>query len=250
MNDFAKPTGIDWAGSHYGTVRFGEDSQKVVVFYVRSVENAAKSRDAGTRIFENAVYVKIHEPGERLMIVDRPVKDEDKDRFPTQWARFIHNKTQIPEGTMVDLLFPNNPAVADNLKAQGIYTIQQLAKLSAHAIDTVGMGCQEWVNMANAYLQNAMDGSSFIKMQEEVKSLKQNIKIKDDQIAKLISQVDDLTARSRHPDLNTFQPPFVEGYDAQTDRINSSHITSDPVVRTRPKQRPKASTLEDYLKNE
>lgn len=240
MSEFARPTGIDWAGSHYGMVRFGEDNQKVVVFYIRSVENPAKSREEGTRIFENAVYVKIHEPGERLNIVDRPVKDEDKDRFPVQWSRFIHNKTQIPEGTLVDLLFPNNPAVADSLKAHGVYTIQQLAKLSAHAIDNIGMGCQEWVNMANSYLQNASSGVEFIKLQEKIKSLEQNVRIKDDQIEKLVAQVDALLVAVRNPELNKLQPGFIEGHDVQSERINSTHITSDiaaPAVRARTKKK-------------
>lgn len=227
MTEFAKPTGIDWAGSHYGTVRFGEDNQKVVVFYLRSIENVAKSKQQGTRIFENQVFIKIHEPGERLNIVDRPVRDEDKDRFPIQWSRFVQNKSQIPEGTLVDLLFPNNPAIADNLKTHGIYTIQQLAKLSANAIDTVGMGCQEWVNMADAYLRNASDGSAFIKLQQEMKDLKQQIKIKDDQIAKLVNQVDTIIATHKNPDFNSLNPPFIPNYDVQSERINSTHVTRE-----------------------
>jgi hypothetical protein len=224
MSDFARPTGIDWAGAHYGTVRFSEDNQKVVVFYTRSIENPAKSKQTGTRFFENAVFIKIHEPGERLNIVDRPVAEADKDRFPVQWNRFMQNQTQVPEGTLVDLLFPNNPAVADNLKGHGVYTIQQLARLSANAIDTIGMGAQEWVNMANMYLQNATDGSAFLKLQDDVKLLKQTIKIKDDQIAQLIQQVDSLIASTRNPQINRMYDP---SYDVQTERINSTHITAD-----------------------
>lgn len=238
MNDFANPTGIDWAGAHYGTVRFGEDAQKVVIFYTRSVEIPAKSIEKGTRYFENQIFIKIHEPGERLNIVDRPVKEEDKDRFPTQWARFVHNKTQIPDGTPIDLLFPNNPAVADNLRAHGIHTIQQCAKLSANAIDTVGMGAQEYVNMANAYLSNASDGTAFLKIQQEIKDLKQTIKIKDQHIAKLIQQVDTLVAAHRNPDMNRIQPPWIQGHDAQTERINATHVTNELAKQRTKKKKP------------
>lgn len=244
MSDFSSPTGIDWAGAHYGTVRFGEDAQKVVTFYIRSVENPAKSREQGVRICENQVFIRIHEPGERLNVVDRPVQETDKDRWPVQWSRFIQNKAQIPEGTPVDLLFPNNPAVADNLKTHGIHTIQQLAKLSAHAMDTVGMGAQEWVNMADAYLRNANDGSAFLKVQEENRKLNQEIKIQKGQIAKLIEQVDRLNSRN-NPDFNHLNPPFIPNYDVQSERLNSNHPTREIAQQAPRRRRPVAQPPAD-----
>jgi len=233
MSDFAKPTGVNWAGSHYGTVRFGEDNQKVVVFYTRPVENPAKSMEvgAGARHFENKIFIRIHEPGERLNIVDRPVLDVDKDRFPVQWSRFVQNETQIPDGTPIDLLFPNNPAVAENLKGYGIYTIQQCSKLTANAVDNIGMGGQEYVNIAKSYLENASDGTAFLKLQDEITKLKQVLKIRDDQVSKLISQVDQLIAATRNPDMNKLQPPFDPSHDVQAERINSLHVTSDVAKR-------------------
>ena len=87
------------------------------------------------------------------------------------------NQTQVPDGTLVDLLFPNNPAIADLLKGHGIHTVEQLANLSANAIDSVGMGVQQYVNLANEYLQKATDGSAFLELKRKLADRDQEVRI-------------------------------------------------------------------------
>ena len=233
MNDFAglqRPTGINWQGQHYGTVQYGEDSRLVVIFYIKSVMNPLKSQAAGMPVHEDQVYVRIHEPGERLNQVDRPVTDNDKHRFQVQWSRFVSKTEQRPDGTPVDLLFPNNPSVADNLKGYGIYTVQQLSNLSANAMDNVGMGAQEWVNMAKRFLSNASDGAAFHVMQQELDKLKQEARIRDQQYAELKRQHDALYAKFIQPDKHSMQPSWQPGHDAQAERINSNHPSQEAKV--------------------
>jgi hypothetical protein len=238
MNDFAgaRPTGIDWKGAHYGLVQYGEDSRLVVIFYMKSVRNEAKSRAESTPIFEDQVYITIHEPGERLNKVDRPATDADKHRFPQHWARFLQKSEQRPEGTPIDLLFPNNPAIADMLKACGIFTIQQCANLSANAIDNVGMGAQEYVNMAERYLKNAIDGRAFHEMQETNKQLKQDNKVLQQQFDMLQKQFNTLHAMYNNPGAAAQQPSWQPGHDAGAERINSNHPSQEIVKKKKVKE--------------
>ena len=229
MNDFvgSRPTGVDWAGAGYGMARFGEDTRLVVIFYTRSLKNDAKSREFGVPYNDNAVFVRIHEPGERLNVVDRPMQEGDKQRFHLQWSKFIQNQEQIPEGTPIDLLFPNNPALSENLKAQGVHTIQQCANLSANAIDNIGMGAQEYVNLAKKYLSSATDGLAFHKMQEQIVKKDQDYKILQHQFDQLKNQFNMLLERINDPVKASQAPSWVEGHDAPTERIDSNHPSKE-----------------------
>lgn len=225
----APPTGINWgnAGKTYGQVRFGEDNQQVVLFYIRSVFNAAKSAAMGSRQYESQTWVKMHPPGEKLNIIDRPVEDNDKRRYPHQWNLFLQNKTQVPDGTPIDLLFPNSPHVADNLKAYSVYTIQQCANLSDNAIQTIGMGATEWKNMATQYLQSASSGTEFLKVKDELRKKDQEIRVMNRKFDQLKAAYDDLAAKFGGPNQgqsgNGQWPPPVEPVDTEVQTLNANH---------------------------
>lgn len=247
MSEFSSPTGIDWGNSEktYGMVKYGDDSGLVVMFYTKSVFNAAKSRETGARQYDNQPYIRIHPPGERLNIIDRPVKEEDKHRFRNQWSNYLHNKTQVPEGTPIDLLFPNNPALADNLKAYGIFTVQQCSKLSAHALDTIGMGSTEWKNLAIKYLESAVDGAAFTQMQEEMKKKDQEIKLLKRQFEQLKGSYDDIVHQFKNPNSSGLQPGWQPNFDAQIERLEANHPSQE--IRPSRKIRKNTKTVQEEI---
>lgn len=237
------PTGIDWGSADrtYGQVKFGDDSSQIVIFYTRSVFNAAKSKAAGARHYDNQTWVKMHPPGEKLNIIDRPATDLDKAKYAGQWNLFLQNKTQVPEGTPIDLLFPNNPAVADNLRAYGVHTIQQCANLSAHALQTIGMGAQEWQNMAKQYLDSATSGTAFLALRAQLEQKDQELRIMRQQYDKMQAQVNDLLRRVSNPELGV--PTAKNWGNAPADIINNNH----PSQELRPSRKgaaPPAAELE------
>lgn len=256
MSEYASPTNIQWSGQGYGMAQFGSDDKLIVTFYTRPVENTAKSIQAGRKICENVDYVMIYHPGEgNTNKIDRPANGEDKRRFPRQWDMYIHNRTQVPEGTPIDLLYPNNPAQAENLKAMGVFTIEQAVNLSAHAQDRVGMGAMDIVNKAKNYLENAAKGVNFHKHDAEIKRLNQELKIRDEAIAKLRAQMDQLMKKLADPILNSNSPPWT-GSDEQTQRINANHPTREiakqhpGVIDRLPEEMPNESiNVDDFLKD-
>ena len=157
---FAPPRQISWTGD-VGMAQYGpSDDRLFVAFYTKPVHNPIQSAAAGTPIFEDRDFVRIQHPGETLNIIDRPVVQSDKARWPRHWAAYLEKKSQVPDGTPIDLLFPAHPAVAQNLRGLGIFTIEQCAHLSSQAMDTIGMGAQEYVNRAQEYLNGAVSGAN------------------------------------------------------------------------------------------
>jgi len=239
------PTGVRWQGAGYGVVEFGRDDQMMVMFYNRAVRNDFKSREANRPIFDDIVHVKIFTPGERLNQIDRPMREEDKQRFPRQWNDFVQKRTFVPEGTPIDLLFPNHPSVAETMKGNGIYTVEQCANLTAHAIDSIGIGGQEYVNKAKAYLNSADKGKNFNKLNTELSDYKQKVRMLEQQLASQKKQIDEMAARFLNPALHSNSPPWVPGYDAQTERINSTHVTQELKRKGAPRKRQLKTEVDD-----
>ena len=173
----------------YGMANSGPTDDRLIVgFYHKSVLNTHKSKEAGKRICEDREFVKIQHPGETLNILDRPIQEADKFRWPRQWAMFQQGKNQIPDGIPITLLYPDKPSITDMLIGYNIHTVEQLAHLSANGIDQVGMGCQEWVNKAAKYLEQAQKGVDFHRFEQAMQE-------KDTEMDTLRRQVKDLSAQ-------------------------------------------------------
>lgn len=227
---FAAPTKINMSPQGFGVAQYGDDTKLNVFFYMKAVLDREASSEANTPIYKNMIYVTIHPPGERLNIVDRPAIDNDKLRWPTQWNAFTLNKIQMPEGTPVDILFPNHPAVAATLKSLGVYTIQQLAELSGNGVDSLGMGGQEYVNKAQRYLKEAGGSKAFNQLTEQVKERDIKIASLERQFqmqAETIKQLQEQLAKLGPIDRSQQNLSHVQNYDAQKARIDANHVTQD-----------------------
>lgn len=229
MSDFRQPTSINWngPGREYGMVNYASDSSVNVVFYTRSVRDEIKSKEERRPIHHDVEYIRMQHPGETSTVIDRPVKEEDRHRFPQKYQQYLHKKTQIPEGTPIDLLFPNNPSVADNLKGFGVYTVEQCSSMSAHAVHNIGMGAQEYQNKAKAFMDSASKGANFHKVQSELEETKRNYKLLERNHLALKKQFDILMDKIDNPHKYTTQMPHVPQYDAQLERLNANHPTQE-----------------------
>ncbi len=206
----------DMARDGYALAHSGPSDDKLIVgFYRKSVLNVAKSREMGKRICEDHDYVIIQHPGETLMKLDRPVQETDKHRWPRQWSQYVQGKQQIPEGIPLTLLFPASPSISDMLIGYNIHTVEQLANLSAHAIGTIGMGCQEWVNKAQAYLKQAEKGVDFHRFEKAIQEKDQKIATLERQLNELSQQV----ARLANVRANPPSPLTSPQFDAQAYQI-------------------------------
>ena len=225
-------SGINWnnADRTVGTVNF-QDRNTHAIFYLDKMHNPAKSREAGRPMYDNIVYVRIGNPGERLNVVIRPATDQDRQRFALQWAQFQQKREQRPDGTPLNCLFPENPALIGMLEGGNVFTVEQLAHLSGNAIENIGMGAQGYVNQAQQYLQNAEKGvrnSQLRTMQEEHEREVSGLKHQIDEMRKVVDglreQMRRGTARQQEFDIagGMERPQHIgQGFDPQQEQINN-----------------------------
>lgn len=229
LTEFRPATGMDVnsiATQGYGMVQYGPTDDKLIVgFYKKSVSNKFKSREMGKPVYEAQDFIKIQHPGETLNIVDRPVRDDDKMRWPQRWQQYQAGVSQIPDGVPLSLLFPDKPQIADMMRGYNIHTVEQLANLSAQGQSTVGMGATEWVTAAQKYMERVSKGVNHHQFEAAMSA-------KDAEIATLKRQIAEVTSLVRQ---SRPQPP-AQTHDFQTEQINASHQSADTPFTPEPAQ--------------
>ncbi len=242
-DEFASPTGINWNG-YVGQVQYGSDQNMVVMFYNRAVHDKAKSVETGRPSFKDTIMVRIHPPGERLNIVERPATDADKQRFPVQWSQFSQQREQIPDGTPIDLLYPEHPSIGATLRAHGVHTVEQCAGLSGVAIDEIGMGAQQYCNDAQKYIAASNKGVKASQLRHEledrdsqIRTLKHSVESLQAEVTRLrqanaqsvdLAQVQALIAgQMARPQFPANPQQLDKSFDVQTAQINATHPTGE-----------------------
>jgi hypothetical protein len=167
-----------------GLVEFGDDQRLFVEFVSRSVQDEVQSRDAGRPVFVQVDYVRIRQPGERDEIL-RPAHRGDQQRFARRWQAYQEGRQELPAGTPLSILFPNNPEVVENLKYDKIFVVEQLAALNDTAIGNIGLGGRQFVDKAKAFLAAASNGKGLQELFAEVDQLAAGLKAKDERIKAL-----------------------------------------------------------------
>jgi hypothetical protein len=177
------------------------DARLWVRFVRKSARNAYKSDLEGRPIFEPVDYIQIQQPGERDMLM-RPVKEEDKLRFPKHWEAFQANTKQAPEGTPVQMLFPNEPHITDMLIDLRILTVEQLAQLSEAGINRLGMDGRKYVARAAAAMDQSAKAAEVSRLTRELTEAQEKNKLMEDQMAQMRARMDSLESRLRQAPLD------------------------------------------------
>lgn len=141
-------------------------------FYQKANFLKVKSEIEGRPIYENEEYIRIITPGDNKSIVERPVKDGDKTRFPEQYARFRASEDQIPDGIPLKTVGWLQPSQVAELEHINIFTVEQLADLSDAHLDK-SMGLLDLRKRAQQFVQPADD--TYRQQQAEIAELKQQV---------------------------------------------------------------------------
>lgn len=180
-------------GEGVGTVRFNGDDRLNVTFYNRPVLDPMESQKRGRQWNKSIEYVRIQIPGEKDY-ADRPATEADHGRFPRQHQAYMRGQQQIPNGTPIDVLFPQSPEIPVNLHGLGVHTVEQLAGLTEHGAQTIGMGATMWRNKAKQFLDAANGGASVHRLQKAIEDKDAKIEVLANQIKQQAAQIDRLMA--------------------------------------------------------
>jgi hypothetical protein len=146
--------------------RFADDKKLFVQFYSRPVQDNLASNEAKRPIFIDADFVKIMVPGDKRTVIDRWASDEDKQRFPTHFARYKAGQVEQTVGTPLEMLPGMTAGKVEEYKHFGIKTVEMLAEAS----DSVGqqfMQFQADKSRAKGYLALAKDDAAIKAIDEK-----------------------------------------------------------------------------------
>lgn len=147
--------------------RFSEDNKLYVEFYRAPFLHAGKSQQEGRAIYEERDCVRIHVPGDKLCVIDRPVDEIDRVRFADRYNKWKAGQAEAVVGTPLAALPGMTPAKVEEYKYFKIVTVEQLA----NANDNVGqkfMGFTQDKQRAKAFLEVAAGNAPIEKLQGEI----------------------------------------------------------------------------------
>ena len=172
---------------------FMEDNRgkMAVFFHTVQVQNNFKTMTEKRPIFEEKIFLKKLVPGDSTLVVDRPMREQDMEEYPFEWARFEQKKEQRVSGTPIDVWSAISETQKAEFKALHIFTIDQFAQLA----DSVGnkiMGFNDLRDKARAFIAAAKDSAVFDKIRAETDA---KLAQQEEEMAQLRELVNQLTAK-------------------------------------------------------
>ena len=172
---------------------FMEDNRgkMAVFFHTVQVQNNFKTMTEKRPIFEEKIFLKKLVPGDSTLVVDRPMREQDVEEYPIEWARFEQKKEQRVSGTPIDVWSAISETQKAEFKALHIFTIDQFAQLA----DSVGnkiMGFNDLRDKARAFIAAAKDSAVFDKIRAETDA---KLAQQEEEMAQLRELVNQLTAK-------------------------------------------------------
>jgi hypothetical protein len=160
-----------------------------VQFYPGKLPNEFRSRETGKPEFDLVDFIRVAIPGDPTNVVERPIRDSDKNEWPQQWAAYKNNQSYRPtSGTPLEDWPRLDVATVAKLKALEFHTVEQLAEASDGQLQRIGMDSYGMRDRAAAYLKAAKDSFLAQKQADE-------LRIKDQEIADLKEMLKEQGAR-------------------------------------------------------
>ncbi len=155
------------------------DSQLFVEFYTFEHPSSDVQKP-----YQDVPFVRIVVPGDKTNVVEQPVRDSHKQRFPRQWLHYqMQNSNADVIGTPLKDWHIARPAEFNQMQMEELsilkfQTVEQVATASDMQLQKVGMGAAGLRERARAYLMNKNQSDSQIEMEktkQELADLKEQL---------------------------------------------------------------------------
>lgn len=177
------------------------DMRLACKFYSKPVRQAYASEQEGRPIYSDVDYVQIFVPGDSTTVIDTPVRDDHKRRFPLQWAHYQnrHGTDAREVGTPLDKWPRITPAQAEELRALKFYTVENVANASDANLQRIGMiaGMSPFAfrEAAMRFLRVAKDDAAVAQATEAAKAAEERTRALEETIAAQQKALEELQAR-------------------------------------------------------
>lgn len=156
-----------------------------VQFSTKAVQHNFETQLQGRPIFIDEDWIEIRTPGNSYNIIERPVVEADKVKFPRQWAFFQQTKSQDGQnsGTPLSQWPYLRPSQIEELRALNFRSVEQIAFASDEQVARVGMlagmAPLAFRERAKLYLEAARDNAHAVKQADENKALKERLEAQE-----------------------------------------------------------------------
>lgn len=161
------------------------DSQLFVEFYTFEHPSTDVKKP-----YQGAPFVRIVVPGDKTNIIEQPVRESHKTRFPRQWLHYqMQNNDAAMIGTPLKDWHASRPTEFNQLQLEELsilkfQTVEQVATASDMQLQKVGMGAAGLRDKARSFLLNKNQSESQI----EIESTKQEVAELKAQLAALMAE--------------------------------------------------------------
>ena len=160
-----------------------------VFFHAVQVQNNFLTAQEKRPIFQERIFLKKLVPGDNTLTIDRPMREQDIEDYPVEWARFEQKKEATVAGTPIEVWTAISETQKAEFKALNIFTIDQFAQLA----DIVGnkiMGFNDLREKARTFIAASQDSEIFDKIRAETDK---KLQAQDVEMAELRAMIAELT---------------------------------------------------------
>lgn len=164
--------------------QFTQDANLIVNFVTKPHPDKEASLREGRPMFKPKEYVTIMVPGDKNTTVNRPAWDQDRQRFPRQYAAFKNNEDQNIGGTPMSTVAWVTREQVEELKFFNIRTLEQLANCpDVHAQKFMGINSMR--QRARDQIQAAKELQPLAALRAEVETRESQLKTQNELIQRL-----------------------------------------------------------------
>ena len=171
----------------------GPAGKMLVFFYTTTKKNNFQSAEQKRPVFVSKTHIKKIVPGDTKLVIDRPMRELDKEEFPVEWARFEQKQANIIPGTPLEMWDVLSDTQKAELKALNIFTIDQMANLPDSAGAQI-MGFHDLRTKARAFIMAAKDSVMLDTVRAETDA---KLKAQDEEMAKMREMIAELSAKKK-----------------------------------------------------
>jgi hypothetical protein len=167
------------------------DDKLFVTFYMHYIHNEDETAKQGRPIFNDAPFIRIITPGDRDNIIDRPVRAEDRPRFPRQWAQFEAQMKGGPEGevgTPLEQWGMVTKAMVEELRYFGFRTVEHVAGAKDEVLAKMP-GLRGIAEKAKLYLEAAKGAAPLTDLQKKNEEQAAQILAMQEQMKELLARL-------------------------------------------------------------
>ena len=170
----------DWAD---GAFRQNNTGSLIILFHPVQKKMNKESLLQGRPIYQEVIHITKIVPGDQKLVIDRPVRETDKEEYADKWAHFERTRENKAPGFPIENWHALSETQKAEFKGMKVMTVEQFAGLSDGVLQNI-MGGLDLRRKAQFFLEAGKDAELLAKVRSEA----------DMKTAELEKKIADLTA--------------------------------------------------------